>query len=80
MSMHRAQIERVSNLCRAVMDACDLALQQLDTEVQGRHKRYPEIWNGKPRANDYSYGSAATATLRRRSMDLTRALAEMRRQ
>lgn len=64
MSMHRAQIEYVSNLCRAVMDACDLALQQLDTEAQGRHERH---------------GSAATATLRRRSMDLTHALAEMRR-
>ena len=79
MSMHRAQIERVSNLCRAVVDACDLALQQLDTEVQERHERHPEIWGGKPRADDHSYGSAATATLRRRSMDLTRALAEMRR-
>ena len=79
MSMHRAQIEYVSNLCRAVMDACDLALQQLDTEAQGRHERHPEIWDGKRRANDYAYGSAATATLRRRSMDLTHALAEMRR-
>ena len=76
--MNRAQIETVSNLAAEVVGLCKLALDRIDRERQ----EYAE-WRGceiEPKhPYDHSHGSRETGALRRRSMDLTRALADLRR-
>ncbi|MDQ0735156.1 hypothetical protein [Arthrobacter agilis] len=52
----------------------DAAIGRLDRELKDRS------WgDGKPKASDHSSGSPETGQLRRTSLDLTRALARMRR-
>jgi hypothetical protein len=72
--MTRAQILATKAEAQRFIDAADKALAQLDEENKGRI--YPKPASAP---DDYSYGSAATGTLRRRSMDLTRTLADLRR-
>ena len=77
--MTREKIEAAMAAANTFIDACEEALDQIDLEVARRHEQYPEHADGAPRGSDHSFGSAATGALRRRSMDLTRTLAELRR-
>ncbi|QIG58539.1 hypothetical protein PQE18_gp61 [Arthrobacter phage DrSierra] len=86
--MTRAQIKAAQAEARRFIKAADEALARLDEEVARRDQSYDvrgKLGYDGPRPapgaspDDYSYGSAATGTLRRRSMDLTRTLADLRR-
>jgi hypothetical protein len=82
--MYRVVIEKAKEEAQAFITSCDQALEQLDKENERRYE-YDETeqqWTKIPRKNrpsDYSYGSAATGALRRKSLDLTRMLADLRR-
>jgi uncharacterized membrane protein len=82
--MYRVVIEKAKQEAQAFITSCDQALEQLDKENEGRYEYDPtdKRWTEVPRQNrpaDYSYGSAATGALRRKSMDMTRILADLRR-
>ncbi|UVK63583.1 hypothetical protein SEA_JANEEMI_63 [Arthrobacter phage Janeemi] len=86
--MNRAQILAAQAEARRFVQAADVALARLDEEVARRDQSYDvrakHGYDGPRPApgaspDDYSFGSAATGTLRRRSMDLTRSLADLRR-
>ena len=88
MSMNRQTIEDSIELAREFVAASHLALQRLDTENDNRDERYAERHAAGideaypptgPQPHDYSYGSKETGALRRKSMDLTRKLAELRK-
>lgn len=74
MSMNRKTIEAAKAEAATFISACDDALARLDEEAAFG-------WRGgrKPTPGDHSYGSKQTGTLRRKSMDLTRLLAQLRR-
>lgn len=73
MSMYRGKIERAKTEAEDFVGACNEALARLDTENTGwKNRDFPSI-------ADYSYGSPETGALRRKSMDLTRILAELRK-
>ncbi|WIC90213.1 hypothetical protein SEA_VROOMVROOM_63 [Arthrobacter phage VroomVroom] len=88
MSMTRDKIEEAMAEATRFLQAADEALAKLDQEVADRDDRYASAaaqgyayavdHDPGPKPSDYSYGSAATGTLRRRSMDLTRALSKLR--
>lgn len=71
--MTRFKIAAAKSLAQEFIERCDEAMKQLDTEAK-------RSW--QPRDStpfDYSFGSKPTGALRRRSMDLTRTLAELRK-
>lgn len=72
--MNRQTINEAKAEAKAFITTCDAALARLDEEAA-------KSWGGarKPRPADHSYGSKETGTLRRKSMDLTRILAQLRR-
>lgn len=75
MSMYRGRIETAKREAEDFIGACNEALARLDRENE-------RSWDGKkkpPSVIDYSYGSAETGALRRKSMDLTRTLSELRK-
>lgn len=74
MTMYRGKIERAKADAEEFIGACSEALARLDQEAA-------QSWSGPkaPSIVDYSYGSPETGALRRRSMDLTRTLAELRK-
>lgn len=76
MSMTRNKIEAAKKMAQDFITRCDDALLQLDRE-RGQHWKATAPDPITP--NDYSFGSKRTGTLRRRSMDLTRILAELRK-
>lgn len=79
--MNRGSIEEVRRLTVEVSFLCGEALEMLDIELDARNE-YAFVCDEEgrdPSPADHSYGSPETAALRRRSMDLTRALARMRR-
>ena len=77
MSISKDQAEKVAAIAFEVIQLARKVTREIDEEIQ---------YDGKPRhAGGTAYGSAslqggsiATAALKRRSMDLTRALAVMR--
>ncbi len=78
MSMHQQALSNVHALCNAVASLC--------AEVNAERERYGrELHTQSPDAFSRNYSpstpaaSPKTGELRRRSMDLTRALAELRR-
>ena len=73
MSMYRGKIETAKREAEDFLGACNEALARLDKENEG--------WKNRdfPSPVDYSHGSAETGALRRKSMDLTRTLAELRK-
>lgn len=73
--MTRDKIEAARDEATRFLLAADEALTQLDRENSATWRRDPV----EASPGDHSYGSAATGTLRRRSMDLTRALSELRK-
>lgn len=75
--MNRQRIEYVRRLAREVYTLCDVALDAINLETSATAEFMERDYSELP--SDRSSGSAATATLRRRSMDLTRALADLRR-
>lgn len=88
MTMTRTKILAAQAEAQRFIQAADEALARLDAEVAQRDHSYAVRtrlgYDGPmpapgPGPDDYSYGSAATGTLRRRSMDLTRSLATLRR-
>lgn len=74
--MTRFKIAAAKALAQEFIERCDAAMKQLDTEAKGRHWTTPP---GESTPYDYSGGSKPTGALRRRSMDLTRTLAELRK-
>ncbi len=67
-------IKAVRADCKRLLVALDEAQRRIESEHQDYAARYGE----RPKRTLY-VSSAETATLRRRSMDLTRALADLRR-
>lgn len=74
MSMNRQTIKEAKAEAQTFIKACDDALARLDEEAA-----YSWGPSAKPSPADYSGGSPQTGTLRRKSMDLTRTLATLRR-
>lgn len=88
MSMNRQTIKEAKAEAQTFIKACDDALARLDSEIDERAQWYAErhaagIDEPTPgigqHPDDHSYGSKQTGTLRRKSMDLTRILATLRR-
>ena len=88
MSMNRQTIEASIKLAREFIVSGRAALERLDAEAEERDYRYESrhaagIDEATPppgrQPSDYSYGSKETGALRRKSMDLTRKLAELRK-
>lgn len=71
MSMTRHKIAVAKSIAQEFIERCDDATAQLDKEARG--------YDRERSGYDASYGSKRTGTLRRRSMDLTRILAELRK-
>lgn len=73
MTMYRGKIEAAKAEALDFIGACDEALTRLNTENEG--------WKGRDFSTpaDHSFGSPETGALRRKSMDLTRILAELRK-
>ncbi|WP_461169294.1 hypothetical protein [Arthrobacter sp. Z1-15] len=77
MSMNRQTIKEAKAEAQTFIKACDEALTRLDEELERNNRRRAEV--SRPKPSDHSWGSAKTGTLRRKSMDLTRILATLRR-
>jgi hypothetical protein len=78
MSMNRKTIEESIKQAREFIVAGQAAIERLDFEKSGYGYRDEENW--RPQAHDrFITGSAESGNLRRRSMDLTRKLAELRK-
>lgn len=75
--MTRFKIAAAKELAQEFIERCDAALKQLDAEAKRNTWRTEPP--GEATLHDYSYGSKPTGALRRRSMDLTRTLAELRK-
>lgn len=67
--MNNASMGTVSKLAAEVIDLCE----QVKKEKADTDRRYPQY------VGCYTWQSKTTAALRRRSMDLTRALADLRK-
>jgi len=82
MPMYRGLIVKAKEDAQNFIAACDEALQRLDQELErkngSRAYRNEDFKPQPPSIGDYSYGSRETGTLRRKSMDLTRILADLR--
>lgn len=86
--MNINQVREVKKLCKEVTELCQ-AVEVASNEHGRKEKEYDRAMNeyrsdsSKPypylASSDPFYGSKQTSALRRRSMDLTRALAELRR-
>lgn len=74
MTMYRGKIETAKREAEDFLGACNEALARLDKENEG-------AWGGPKKASivDSSNGSPETGALRRKSMDLTRSLADLRK-
>ncbi len=74
MSMYRGKIQTAKQEAEDFIGTCNEALAKLDKENE-------QAWGGPKAASivDHSYGSPETGALRRKSMDLTRTLAELRK-
>ena len=68
MSMNRTNLRRVKSLCKEVL----ALIAEVDKEIENYSKELNFEVNSPP-------ASKTTGELRRRSMDLTRALADLRR-
>lgn len=79
MSMTRRKIEDAREAARAFLRASDALLEELDAQALEERPWDPPGTERTLSSNDYSNGSARSGTLRRRSMDLTRSLAELRK-
>jgi len=88
MSMNRQTIKDSIKQAREFIVAGQAALERLDAEVEDREARYADRYAAGidephpptgPQPGDYSNGSKETGALRRKSMDLTRKLAELRK-
>lgn len=80
--MNRGQIQASKKLAQEFITTADAALARLDAELSERNERWGGDHTGtpfKPGAGDYSGGSPQTAALKRKSMDLTRSLAVLRK-
>ena len=78
MSMNRKTIQDSMKQAREFIIAGQAAIDRLDLEKSGYGYRDQD--NAKPEPHDrFIVGSRASGALRRRSMDLTRTLAELRK-
>lgn len=83
MSISKGEALEVARLANEVCALAALVVAELDSETRWSYDERKDlpVWPGGL-APDHAYnmtGSKATGALRRRSMDLTRALAEMRK-
>jgi hypothetical protein len=79
MPMNRTKIEAAITEARHFIDAAQAALKRLDEEKFVYDHEARQYVDRPKAADDASNGSAETGTLRRKSMDLTRNLAELRK-
>ena len=88
MSMQKATLAEINRVAAEVLVLTGTVAGEIDgqsrlalDEATGYHRNVPKYPNGNaPGSAAPTYpGTMATAALRRRSMDLTRLLAEMRR-
>jgi hypothetical protein len=79
MSMYRGKIENAKREAEDFIGTCNEALARLDKENERVPWGEPRDKPRQPSIADYSFGSAETGALRRKSMDLTRTLAELRK-
>jgi len=88
MSMDRKTINEAIKQAREFNVAALAALERIDAENNERDRRYAERNAAGiseptpapgPQPHDHSWGSKETGALRRKSMDLTRKLAELRK-
>lgn len=83
MAMVRWQIEKARAEALAFAGHCEILLIELDEKLdRQRYDSDKREWvkvEVKPAPGDMSWGSKASGTLRRKSMDLTRMLADLRR-
>ena len=80
--MNRSQIEASKKLAQEFITAADAALERLDAELVERNERHGATstgWLFEEGPDNYSYGSKETGALKRKSMDLTRSLAVLRK-
>lgn len=73
--MTRLEIERTKNLAREFMDSCDAVIRAMN---EGDYRHDGEDWK-KVSVDRFNSGRKETGALRRKSLDLTRALADLRR-
>jgi hypothetical protein len=83
MALNRAGIEKARKEALEFVAHCELLLVELDNNLS-RHRYDDEkkAWVDTaepPSPADRSWGSKASGALRRKSMDLTRTLADLRR-
>ena len=77
MSMTRKEVKATMQLAKDFIEASEALLARIDYEKGGYGYRNDKVW--KPEPQDRSWSSPESGTLRRRSMDLTRALANLRK-
>ena len=83
MSMTRKKIQDAKDEAKAFIESCELALIRLTDEKLSSDRRYAN-YDGPtpppgPAPDDYSFGSKETGALKRKSIDLTRTLANLRK-
>ena len=87
MSMNKGTLNEINRVAAEVVALAMSAIAEIDgqmtwerDESTGRYRDVPKYPKGNAPVNETPRsGSITTAALRRRSMDLTRLLAEMRR-
>lgn len=82
MAMTKAQLRKVRQLTKEVAKLASDVIDEIDDQTQWDHEQkrmVPTYPDGAPNNTRLYTGSHTTGELRRRSMDLTRALAELRR-
>lgn len=78
--MNRGQIIKVKGLAKEVVALCDAAIARMDADREAYEQRWGSDGSVRPRGPlDILNGSKESGALRRRSLDLTRALSEMRK-
>ena len=86
MSMKKQTLNKVAALARELADMADSIVEEIQNQttyeqVAGGHYEQVPAWPDGPAPDSavHSGYSKSTAALKRRSMDLTRLLAELRR-
>ena len=84
MSIRKSNALQVAALAREVADLADKVVLSIDTATDwgnfdGKYQDRPRYPDGSAPDAAYIVSSMDTAYLRRRSMDLTRALAQLRK-
>lgn len=77
--MDRKSTEDIIEIAQEFIDLAKSHLAAIDQDLKTHHEQRPDIWDGIRRPGDRVYGNKISGSLRRKSLDLTRALADFRR-